>query len=299
MGSRQLVWHRKSGWLLSIALLAAGFALTAPVSNPAALAACARQSGGSVCQNPDGWEWIYDASTGVFTKSRRGLSHGTDGSSYAYSYAPSCDGDTPDAVKLCGRALTACDVSDPGGILYDFWRQEVASDPGPPDPSGTVCFGGQADAVTLVQLGQALDEDVRDQLPSFPVSVQPSPTAIVNLPVIVSAPLEPAPNFDVQDPIPGHVSVTATYTWTFDDGATLTGIGRAYDGTDPRTAPDGYYLDHTFTRADGNGSVTLVVAWHAEFTADGGPAVALPDIITAPQMTRFGVHEIRAVLVSG
>jgi hypothetical protein len=171
--------------------------------------------------------------------------------------------------------------------------------PGEPIALASVCLGGPADSISVAQLGDDLDEDVRDHLPTLAVRVQPNPTAVVNLPVIVSAPVEPAPNFDVDEPVPGAVTVTSTYRWTFDDGATLIGPGRAYDGTDPSTAPSGYYLAHTYTHADAHASATLTVTWHATFTLAGGPPVALPDITTPAQTVRFEVHEVKSVLVSG
>jgi hypothetical protein len=254
---------------------------------------------GSLCQDADGWRWVYDSSTNSFTEVQKSSPEVVGGIRYVYSYAPSCDGDSPDTTKLCGHALTACNVADPGAIYYDVWRRETAPEPGEPVVQGSICLGGLADTVTVAQLGDDLAEDVRDHLPTFAIAAQPSPTVIVNLPVIVSAPAEPAPNFVVADPVPGAVTVTSTYTWTFDDGATVVGIGRTYDGTDPRTAAPGYYLDHTYSRADASGSVSLVVSWHAMFTVDGGPPVALADILTPAQIIRFEVHEVRSVLVSG
>jgi hypothetical protein len=265
----------------------------------AAAPGCGGVQGGSLCQDLDGWHWIYDATSGSFQKVQQSTGRGSDGATYHYSFSPSCDGDAPDDTKLCGHALTACDIADPGGIYYDVWRQETEPVPGPPAIEGAVCLGGAADTVTVAQLGDDLDEDVRDHLPSFAIRAQPSPAAIVNLPVLVSAPVEPAPNFAVTAPVPGSVTVTSTYTWTFDDGVVLTGTGRPYDGTDPRTAAPGYYVAHTYTHADPRGSVSLVVSWHAGFTLAGGVTIALPDIVTPAQTIAFEVHEVRAVLVSG
>jgi hypothetical protein len=282
---------------LAVTLLAIVASITlAPRS---ATAVAHRCSSGVFCQDPAGWQWIYDVSTHGFIRSQVSRQTTGSGAVFDYSYESACAGGNADDAELCGRAVTACAGDGAGAILYSVWVQQVAPTLGPRNSDGTVCFGGPADTVTVAQLGVDLNEDVRDHLPTLSARAQPSPQAVVNLPVIVSAPVEPAPNFNVNQPVPGVVTVTSTYRWTFDDGATLIGTGRAYDGTDPRTAPGGYYLAHTYTHADAHASATLTVTWHATFTVAGGPPIALPDIVTPPQTVAFQVHEVRSVLVSG
>jgi hypothetical protein len=259
---------------------------------------CTQASLGSTCVDTDGWRWVYSADGKTAHKVFNTSTSSGSSAAYLYLYAPACGGDLPGGELLCNRALTGCGDTDPGAILYDVWREETAPVAGDPVPQGSICLGGPADTITVAQLGKDVDEDVRDHLPALSVRVQPSPAAVVNLPVIVSAPVQPAPDFNVDEPVPGAVTVTSTYRWTFDDGASLVGNGKAYDGTDPRTAPSGYYLAHTYTHAEAHASATLTVTWHAVFTLAGGPPIALPDITTPPQTVAFQVHEVRSVLVS-
>ncbi len=259
---------------------------------------CKNKTLGDICSDSDGWRWVFDSNSQTYRRIFKGTSNSVAGTSYTYFYAPACPGNFLAGDELCGRALNTCATTDPGAIYYNVWKQETQPALGEPLPQPAICLGGKGDNITVAQVGKDVDDEVRDHLPKFSPQAQPNPDAIVNLPIIVSAPIEPAPNFNVDEPFPGQVVVTSTYNWKFDDGTTLTGIGRLYDGTDPRTAPAGYYLDHTYTRADPNGSVTLTVTWHAMFTLNGGTPVALPDITTTPQTIPFQVHEARSVLVS-
>jgi hypothetical protein len=101
----------------------------------------------------------------------------------------------------------------------------------------------------------------------------------------------------VQQPVPGLLVATPTYTWKFDDGATVTGAGLPYDGTDPRVDP-GHYASHTYTAAEAHASVTLTVTWNATFTV-AGQAFTIPRLVMPPITTTFSVHEAHSVLVSG
>lgn len=285
--------------LLAIVVVAtATFVALSPPSAVAVANGCPTGDSGAFCHDPTGWRWVYDASAHGFVRTQVSRRSDSNGAVFAYTYASACVGGADGDAELCGRAVTACATNGPGAILYSVWVQQIAPTVGAKTSAGIVCLGGAADTITVAQLGTDLTEDVRDHLPTLSARAQPSPDAVVNLPVIVSAPVEPAPNFTVNEPVPGAVTVTSTYRWTFDDGATLVGTGRAYDGTDPRTAPAGYYLAHTYTHADAHASATLTVTWHATFTVAGGAPVALPDITTPPQTVAFQVHEVRSVLVS-
>jgi hypothetical protein len=127
--------------------------------------------------------------------------------------------------------------------------------------------------------------------------VQPAGTALVNLPVIVSVPQPQPVTMQVQQPVPGTLVATPTFTWAFDDGATVTGAGVPYDGTDPRVDP-AHYVSHTYTTADAHASVTLTVTWNATFTA-AGQAFPIAPLTMPPITTTFTVNEAHAVLVSG
>jgi hypothetical protein len=101
----------------------------------------------------------------------------------------------------------------------------------------------------------------------------------------------------VQQPVPGQLVATPSFSWKFDDGTVVTGAGVPYDGTDPRTAPS-HYVSHTYAAAQAQASVTLTVTWNATFTAAGQTFTIAP-LVMPPIRTTFSVHEARSVLVNG
>lgn len=70
----------------------------------------------------------------------------------------------------------------------------------------------------------------------------------------------------------------ADYAWSFGDGgATETGIGRPYDGTDPVAAP-GHYVAHAYD-APGTYAVTVTQTWTVQiFAAPGSGAPDTADL---------------------
>jgi hypothetical protein len=99
----------------------------------------------------------------------------------------------------------------------------------------------------------------------------------------------------VRLPVPGRLLAIPSFTWIFDDGTTLAGPGRPFDGTDPRESPE-HYLSHIYRAPEANASVTLTVTWRATFTA-GGRTFAVP-LLTMPSIvSRYSVYEAHSVLV--
>lgn len=162
-----------------------------------------------------------------------------------------------------------------------------------------MCTGGLGEPTPAQQIVDEVSEYERIHVPIPKPNVQPSKYTLVNLPVLVSVTDPGEQVMSVQQPVPGQLVATPTFTWTFDDGTTLTGAGKPYeDDIDPRYDESGYYLSHTYRKPQPHASVTLVVTWHATFSA-AGETFNLPDLDMPGITTDFAVDEAHAVLVGG
>ncbi|WP_460514716.1 cupredoxin domain-containing protein [Flindersiella endophytica] len=95
--------------------------------------------------------------------------------------------------------------------------------------------------------------------------------------VIVWEPEADPPHIRIQGQVLGKVEpfiytidARATINWTFDGGKphTAEGRGRAFDGTLPEDATDGYYVTAQFQKA-GTYTISLGATWDGEVTVDG------------------------------
>jgi len=142
-----------------------------------------------------------------------------------------------------------------------------------------------------------LREELYKNLAHPEILVNPSPRALVNLPVIVSTE-DPGPqSLDFTTPLPGTIDAEPSYAWTWSDGHTSEGSGRAYtQAVSPTRNPD-YYVAHTY-RSSGPAGVTLTVTWRATATVNGAGTVPL-DPIEFTAASAFDVLEARSRLVAG
>lgn len=124
------------------------------------------------------------------------------------------------------------------------------------------------DGITQEEIETGVLEYVRVEADEPVVNIAPADSdAVVNLPVIVWCDEQESLEFDVENPVPGHLQADPEYAWEFSDGATRQGSGRAYDGTDPRDN-DSYYVSNTYDTT-GPEAVTLINTWNAIFTYEG------------------------------
>jgi hypothetical protein len=216
---------------------------------------------------------------------------------YEYAVTPDCPTARPGDAINCTAAAQYCASSGGSGIHEDVWRRQIAPTTSPWDVVDQVCTGSVPPPISVQQVVQDMSEYERTHVPIPVPDVQPEGTALVNLPVIVSVPQPQPVTMQVQEPVPGTLVATPTFTWTFDDGATVTGAGIPYDGTDPRANP-AHYVSHAYTAADAHASVTLTVTWNATFTA-AGQVFPIASLTMPPITTTFAVNEAHAVLVSG
>lgn len=152
----------------------------------------------------------------------------------------------------------------------------------------------------------ALREQVLRLLPTVAVGSAWSTRALVNAQTVLWASTAPDRTLPTATVVGRRVALRISFdhaTWDFGDGHadTTTDPGRAYDRTaDPcRTAQCPGYYGHTY-RATGPVTITLRVAWRAEFSLDNGASWTPVDTVAlaGPTAThRLLVVQSRAVLV--
>lgn len=132
------------------------------------------------------------------------------------------------------------------------------------------------------------------------LSIAPRGGAVTQLPLIVSASDDQPHAVAVTVlGVPLQLHLTPTWTWNFGDGTQqqTTTPGRAYDGTDPSQARDGYYVQHTY-RARGQVHLAVQVHWTATATrADTGATFPLTGEVVREQAMTVAVREARAQLI--
>jgi hypothetical protein len=282
-------------------LLGTIFTLLVTVSSGVASAAdgqCSSQDQ-MYCPTPtdDGYEYIYDPTTNVLVPVPTGSFPKQPGVTYQYAATPACPTARPGEAVDCTAAAQFCQENGSLGIHEDIWRREATPDTTPWIVVSQTCTGAGPAPIPIEQVAQDVGEYERTHVPIPVPNIQPAGVALVNLPVIVSVPQPQPVTMQVQQPVPGTLVATPTFNWTFDDGATVTGAGVPYDGTDPRSDPT-HYVSHTYTTADAHASVTLTVTWNATFTA-AGQVFPIPPLVMPPISTTFTVDEAHAVLTSG
>ena len=132
--------------------------------------------------------------------------------------------------------------------------------------------------------------------------MQPPNGALVNLPTIFRAAGGTAPITQDFFPLGFSVEVTArptSWTWTFDDGVTLTTDhpGVPYRGGNVEGDPA--YVSHTY-RSPGQRVVRVVTSWSATYRLDGLGEVPVPGQVqrdSGPVV--LPVREGRSQLVAG
>lgn len=262
-------------------------------------------SGGSCTISTSGDEIFYSGH-GTRLEGTSETTPGSDGrppstvyvarwSSACTPFNPTTGGETVD--DGCVKAVASC----PGGLMMTLWLREVSPILGDWERVRDECVGGSTPpspgGVTASEIRSVVSEELRTRLPAPVVRVQPGVVVPVNFPVIFSAG-DPGPQgFSVSVPLPGQVSATPTYRWSFGDGSFGDGRGTPYDGTLPRVDP-WHYVSHLYLAPKPRMTVSLTVTWHATFTVQGLPTFVLDDIVLPAVTHTFAVKEAHATLVS-
>jgi hypothetical protein len=291
---------RSARCAVATVLVALGLLCCAPSGH--ALTALGPGLGPAIVYGPtptdDGYVYAYDAVTDTYVAVPAGAAGPTKPRAlYRYTLTAACPRARPYDDIVCTAATRTCALRGLSGLREDVWRAQVAPVTTTYAIVGQLCTGSQAPTLTGRQVSDDVAEYERDHMPVATPRVQPTGVAIVNLPVLVSV-VQPQPQvMQVRQPVPGRLVATPTYSWTFDDGTTLTSAGVPFDGTDPRADP-AHYLAHTYHGAAANASVSLTATWQATFTA-AGRTISLPPLVMPAVTTTFVVDEAKAVLVAG
>ena len=221
--------------------------------------------------------YYYSASTRTFYRNPPGVAS-PPGPNYRYTYQPMCEYNSrPDQDVMCTQATAYCANRGLRRIIGlrvfrwqgpgDVWQGE------PFDVVGAICPTPAAPAtIPLDDVVTDVQQRLNRALTMPSAHLNPQSPGIVNLPVIAWADgpdaIEP---LHITVPFDMLVTATAAYHWTFGDGATASGKGAAYDGTDPAVNPGHYPITHAFRYA-GTYPVTLTQTWdvHVFAPAVGG-----------------------------
>jgi hypothetical protein len=128
------------------------------------------------------------------------------------------------------------------------------------------------------------------------ITVEPATNALVNMPVIASTDDQGTVWFDITYPISGRIQATPAYEWEWSNGATNSGPGRAYDGTDPAANPGHYPVQATFG-STGGGDVSLTATWSVTLTLDGIPPITDIEPLVYEDSADFRVRGAQSFLV--
>jgi hypothetical protein len=205
---------------------------------------------------------------------------------------------------LCNDSYCTTSTGERGVWRVVYRRLEGSGDPWTPWPGSNgmsqlrECLES-TDPITLDQIRDellAIIENRYRQISEPRIRIDPSGSALVNLPVLASTDDPGIQGFSITNPLPGAVEAAPTYAWTWSNGDTSSGPGRPYDGTSPTGNPDYYGVLSTYSRS-GDGSVTLEVTWDVVLAVPGNPPVTdiAPLIYTAD--ADFTVRSAGTVLV--
>ena len=213
-----------------------------------------------------------------------------------YDLVPACA--VGDGGSLCPPELACADPADTRYLVYVMRPPAMAR-----EPRGDVCLGPGEEPVETADITSAVAQYVDQLVPAAAgLRIQPPDGALVNLPTIFSA--ASGTEAVTQDffPLGFSVSVTArptTWTWTFDDGVTVTTDhpGVPYRGGEVETDPA--YVTHTY-RSAGQRVVRVVTSWSATYRLPGLGEVAVPGQVQRDSgPVTLPVREARSELIAG
>lgn len=292
---------------LRIATAVAIVLLGLPIANTQA-SACGRL--GKLCEVPgievgrDGIGYEYDSVTKTLHPDEfevTGEETTNKGTTWETKYVRTCDNFSSDSeLSSCGDV--GCTANGVESYLTTVMRRETASHPWEEWPNrGEECAPAEPGQgpISMRQVEISITQIIEDHYSRISrpkIKVEPSPTAIVNLPVIASTPHQGSVGFDIQEPIPGRVEASPTYSWSWSNGAHSSGPGRAYDGTNPSTNTGHYPVSATYSNA-GGGSVTLTATWHLTLSLAGMDPIADIEPLVYEETASFNVRNAKTVLV--
>lgn len=164
------------------------------------------------------------------------------------------------------------------------------------------CPGQPANAPPPVPTAADLRQQVIRLLPTVQIGSAWTTRALVNAETVLWAQTDADRSLGTVTVVGRQVALKIGFDhadWDFGDGATTTtdDPGRPYDDADPcDTAQCPGYFGHTY-RDIGPVTITLTVAWHAQFSLDGG--ATWTDVDPAPLAGPSATHDLTVVQARG
>lgn len=302
----------KFGLVLLASVLSLGWAAPA-WAEPAT--ECQRTCGASAKRNGNSnIETTRDASapSSVVVRSTGGGHHvASEGSGKSRS-RNTCPGCTYTAVPLIGPGAPGGRTGIPflGCQGGDFAQTQLVyrTTPGQSGralvgtacPSAPAAPGAAAPVITLEMIEGEVRRLTQQVTPPAPeLGFAPAGNAIVNLPVLVWATPQSTVRRDFAPfGIPVSVTLTPSWEWTFEPGATrrTRHPGQPYRDNGVPVARDPGYVTHAY-RTPGAHEVTVTVRWAATWSLDGGAPRALGDL-TRSDTVGVSVREAPSRLVA-
>jgi hypothetical protein len=157
-------------------------------------------------------------------------------------------------------------------------------------------------AANPIPTTQALRQQVLRLLPTVQIGSAWTTRALVNAQTILWAQTDAHRSLGTVTVVGRQVGLRIDFdhaTWNFGDNAvdTTTEPGRAYSQSDPcNTAQCPGYYGHTY-QGTGPVTITLTVAWHAQFSLDNGNTWT--DVDPAPLTGPAATHDLTVVQARG
>lgn len=265
--------------------------------------------GGDACppppfSNEEGVGYFYSRETSTFypkAETTEGSESEPSGPTWMTKYIAWCDvGDpTTDASTwACGDLV--CTSDGKFGYLTMVFRRLGASDVWELWPGrDRECRVTDEEPIALEEVEDeivSIIEQHYEQIARPAITLTPADNALVNVPVLAETPDAGVIRFEVENPLPGYVEATPAYNWAWSNGASASGAGRIYDGTDPIAEPGHYPVRATYA-SSGIERVSLSAAWQIVFTVDGIPPITDIAPLVYEAAADFPVRSARTVLV--
>ncbi len=254
-------------------------------------------TGGNGYTTDSGVGWYYSATKQAFFKTPTSFAQAASGPKLQWSYVPTCDGNAPGGSgDACLAALCTAPGGEPGVNFWLFSRS-IAPPGGDWELTGSQCIPGEqrVDLADVEAEIRRIIEDKFRQIAEPQLRLAPESGGLVNLPVLAWTDDPGDVTLNIEQPLPGRIRATPTYTWAWSNGAASSGPGRPYTpALSPSATPDHYV--HSVFATRGEGTVVLTVTWTGDVTVPGLPAVDIAPLVYSSTAS-FPVREARAQLV--
>lgn len=299
-----MVHIAKVALLFSVPLLGLAQAEAAPMPTCVGLN-CAQDGGGGYTDSEGvGYRWV-ESEQAYYKAPRGGYEDGVsaDGAAvqrWQLKYVATCEANTGDPTidVLCSQSMCQ-DVAGPGVRMWVYRKPEGAPDSDYVQAADAICMGASS-VVTLDQIQAAVQAQIEqfyERLGKPRITLEPQGSALVNLPVIASAPVYERQEFEIDNPLPGRVSAEPSYAWTWSNGETGAGPGRPYSPAVSPLDDPAYYPVSAVYGSGGTGRVSLDLEWAATVHVADNPPQTL-DPVAFSTTEGFTIRQARTELVA-